>query len=336
VGIHRRRIQAVFLNENGSTVNETEVKEDVGSDWIASFWRRVGALFIDGLVLGFSGILLGTVFEQQFVQMGSWGRLFGFGIALVYFGFMNSRVFEGQTIGKTILKIRVVDGDEETIAVGRSFARYCVLGVPFFLNGARLPAELMTAPVSFLISLIVFGGGLAVIYLFVFNRESRQSLHDLASGTFVVDSHAPKQVPGAIWRPHLGVVAALALAAAVLPEIMSNRAAEEPIRGLIRAAEVLRAEPPVEHTIVSAGTVTMRTAEASRSQNYVGAQVFIGHDTVSDAVFARRLARILADNYADVAQADVVQIALVYGYDIGIASRWKTHRHSFEPPELAD
>jgi hypothetical protein len=44
---------------------------------IASFWRRVLAAIVDGLVLGAFGWLLGLFFSRQFMHMGGWARLVG-------------------------------------------------------------------------------------------------------------------------------------------------------------------------------------------------------------------------------------------------------------------
>ena len=83
--------------------------EDEVNTWITGFLRRIGAFFIDGLILGLFGFLLGLFLENYFVQIGGWGRLIGFSIALLYFGLLNSSLNKGQTIGKILLKINVVD-----------------------------------------------------------------------------------------------------------------------------------------------------------------------------------------------------------------------------------
>jgi uncharacterized RDD family membrane protein YckC len=76
---------------------------------ISGFWRRAGAFFIDAIILGIIGLLLGLFFSQQFVELGGWGRAIGFSIAAIYFVIFSSRTGGGQTIGKRALKIQVVD-----------------------------------------------------------------------------------------------------------------------------------------------------------------------------------------------------------------------------------
>ena len=72
--------------------------------WISGFWRRIGAFVIDSILLGLLGLLLGLFLEDFFVEIGGWGRFIGFVIAILYFGEMNSKVADGQTIGKKALK----------------------------------------------------------------------------------------------------------------------------------------------------------------------------------------------------------------------------------------
>jgi uncharacterized RDD family membrane protein YckC len=90
----------------------TEEKEP---KWISGFWRRIGAFFIDSFVLGLFGLSLGIFFETFFVEIGIWGRLIGFSIALMYFGVMNSAISNGQTLGKRVLKLRVVNSDNGSV-----------------------------------------------------------------------------------------------------------------------------------------------------------------------------------------------------------------------------
>ncbi len=110
-----------------SSYQGIRMAEELQQYWIANFWRRVGALFIDTLILGVVGFLLGLAFESTFVQIGGWGRFIGFVIALVYFGVMNSKLTDGQTIGKRLLNLRVVDSENKTISLVRSTLRYIVL-----------------------------------------------------------------------------------------------------------------------------------------------------------------------------------------------------------------
>ncbi len=43
--------------------------EGIQQNWIASFWRRIGALVVDSLLLGLVGFLLGLTFFLSFLPL---------------------------------------------------------------------------------------------------------------------------------------------------------------------------------------------------------------------------------------------------------------------------
>ena len=98
------------------------------------------------MLLGIIGIVAGLIFYDSFVRLGGWGRLIGLGVVLPYFGVLNSRIGAGQTLGKRLLKVRVVGVGGAPLPVPRSLLRTTVLAVPWFLNGAPFPADLLGAP----------------------------------------------------------------------------------------------------------------------------------------------------------------------------------------------
>lgn len=303
--------------------------------WISSFWRRISAFFVDTVIIGIIGFGLGLVLEKQFVELGGWGRFIGFFIALAYFGVLNSKLYGGQTFGKKILKLKVVNSDNQPIDVLRSFARYSVLGIPFFLNGAHFTNEALSSFWLYPLSLVVFGGGISIVYLYIFNRVTRQSLHDLVVGTFVVNANTEKQEIGAIWRPHLLVMGVLFVIAAIVPMYTTNLAQSEPFRELLSAQTALINNSSVSYATVSYGQSSFSSSnEGTKTTTYVSAQVFLKQNSVSDVKLARQLAEILTSNYPESLQKDVVQINLTYGYDIGITSLWRNHAHRFNPKDL--
>jgi hypothetical protein len=76
---------------------------------IAGFWRRLTAFVIDCLILSVPTLLLGLALFRWVAGLGPTGRLIGFVVALLYFGVLNSHFGGGQTLGKRLLGIRVID-----------------------------------------------------------------------------------------------------------------------------------------------------------------------------------------------------------------------------------
>ncbi len=312
------------------------MKEEVKQRWIANFWKRIGALFVDTLILGLVGFLLGLVLESTFVQISGWGRLIGFSIALTYFGLMNSKIFNGQTIGKRLLNLKVVDSNNQTIPLIKSVLRYIVLAAPFYLNGAQFSSEALLSYLLYPLSMIVFGGLFSIIYLYIFNRVTRQSLHDIAVGTLVVNANIEKQEVGKIWKPHLVMVVVFFVAAAIVPAFTGRLAQNEPFKDMLAVQSAISDEQGVTYATVATGTTTFSSVnEETKTATYVNAQAVLSSNKVSDVELARKLATIVVQNYPEAVNKDVLRITLKYGYDIGIWSQWSNHAHDFNPGEFA-
>lgn len=300
--------------------------------WIAPFWRRIGAIFLDTFILGLVGFLLGLFFKDEFVQLGGWGRLIGFAIALAYFGVMNSKLCNGQTIGKKLLDLQVVDRQNNTISLPKSLLRYLVLAVPFSLNGLHADTDQMPAFVSFLLVAVVFGGMLSVVYLHLFNRVTRQSLHDLIAGTLVVNAKVEMQALGKVWRVHLGVVVALFAISVLLPFFVDSFAQKAPYSEMAKAYEEIKAVPGIRNPTVTSGAASFSSsANGERTSTHVVVKAGLYADAISDIELARKLADIAVRNYPAALDKDVIRVVLYYGYDIGIWSQWSSYAHDFSP-----
>lgn len=303
---------------------------------IAGFWRRLLALFIDSILLGVLGACLGFVLYDYFASIGGWGRVIGFVIATAYFGVMNSRICGGQTIGKIAQKIKVSTSDGMPLSVGHSFCRATILCVPCFLNGAPFDMELIRSWFGMLLSLLIFGVGLSIVYMYVFNRRTRQSLHDLAVGSFVVRAGtepALVRVPP-LWRGHFAVLTVFMLLAAGAPLFTGQLAETEPFASLLPLQKALASEPGVRRASVHVGTSSVVSVQqGSLSRTNLSAQVLVESKDVNCEALANKLAQITLSSYAEAAKKDVVVVSITYGYDIGIASAWQSQNFAYSPSQ---
>ncbi len=305
--------------------------EEVKEQWICGFWARIGALLVDSLILGLIGYMAGLLLEDVFVQLGAWGRLVGFSVSMMYFGILNSSVGNGQTIGKKLLKIKVVDASNSAISLPRSFLRYSFLAVPFSLNGARLTSEAALSYLTYPIMFIIFGGLFSISYLYIFNRVTRQSLHDLAVGSFVVKAGSSEQKTLPVWKPHFMVVAIIFAVAAMLPIVNLELAGSETIKNLAKAQKAMNQNDEVKYAVIEEGTNTLFSGEEKKITTYVNAQAFLYDNEVQDTDTALELARTIIETYPEAANKDLIQVTLSYGYDIGLASKWTNQSHHFDP-----
>jgi uncharacterized RDD family membrane protein YckC len=152
---------------------------------IAGFWRRLFAWIIDIAIIGIFGQIIGWSFSGFWFQIGPYGRFVGLFVVMLYLGLMNSKIGHGQTVGKRIVKISVRNEDNSQISLLKSFLRITIIALPLIFNGWALPV--LQGPVMQGVGYIIVGGiGLALLYTMVFNRGSRQGLHDLICKTYVI------------------------------------------------------------------------------------------------------------------------------------------------------
>lgn len=165
---------STYIDENTADTPEPESTE-VRRLVLASRWKRLGASILDSLILavftvpamfltgGFSGISEGV--EPSFLHSLLMGLL-----GLVVFFALNFKFLgdDGQTIGKKVLGIKIVDTQgDKALWKPHLLARYAV----FFL-----PGQIPLAGQLFSI----------VNVLFIFGNDKR-CLHDYAAKTIVID-----------------------------------------------------------------------------------------------------------------------------------------------------
>lgn len=305
--------------------------------YLADIYSRLGALLVDVIILGCVGLLLGLIFESVFVKLGNWGQLVGVIIVLLYFGLGNSQRAGGQTLGKKLLKIRVVDKSGNPLSIVKASLRAIVLITPFAFNGQSVFGE---NPPEILISLliaIVFGGILALVYLFFFNRNTRQSLHDLAANSIVININADEQSIAPIWKGHFIIVALLFLITALVPTFTNDGIAMDNslFKELVTVQKALLSEPNISSVGVHQNTHTFTDNDgSSKVTESLSIELAMDKNNIRDEDFAKNVAKKAYSSYALANEVDVVYVSLSYGYNIGIASKSQYYRYEFEPSEL--
>ncbi len=168
-------------------------------------FRRFACMFVDGLVLGLAGIILGFLFLgpaffTAYAQQGTGGtvamgigltllQLANTGIAVAYYTLMHGRT--GQTLGKMAGKIKVVKADGTPITTQIAFARIFYLYAPTYVAAVLMPIAVLTqSPYLTVGANIVNGLGgmyiIASVIVALVDRDQQRSIHDRLAKTRVI------------------------------------------------------------------------------------------------------------------------------------------------------
>ena len=298
----------------------------------AGFWRRVAAFIVDGLIIGLVGYLLGRALFDMFARLGPWGPCVGFVVALGYF-VLQECGRGGQSLGKRLLRIRVVDAQGRALRPARGAVRFAVLAAPYFLLGAALPMGITTFAGGIPLALVPLGSLIALAYLLVFNQRTRQSLHDLAVGAFVVRATAGARLapgPARVWRGHLVIAGGLALLAGAMP-LFHPRLAQAGELG-----QRLAAQPELRSVNVFEAEPRVYSIEFSGVRRELLIQATIARPLGDYVPMSTRLAGIALATFPAAAHEGLISVRLAYGFDIGIASSWTANELALRPEQWAD
>jgi len=185
------------------------------------------------------------------------------GLSAAYFILAYASAGNGYSLGKRLLSIRVVNRDGEPLSLFASAVRWAILiGVGAPLSYVIVTLE-RSKPLGVAPAMAVAVPVLCVVvvdsWLFLFNRPTHQSLHDLAARSFVVRRTHDGTVPvPPFWRGHFAWMAACcAVVAAGFPapyrfsREMVPRSAE-----LLRARQRILATRKVSALMVGPGFTT--------------------------------------------------------------------------------
>jgi uncharacterized RDD family membrane protein YckC len=303
----------------------------------AGFWRRFGAFVVDAIVLGLAGQLLGLVLADALIRAGEWGRLIGFLIAGAYFVPLESGWGGGRSLGKRLLGLRVVNALGRPPGPVRAALRYAIFGVPYFLNGAPLPASMLFGPGVYLVSLLVFGIGGISLYLFIFDRRGRRTLHDRLTGTAVIHAAVPTPFTALpLWRWHRVAMGALVVLALAAPLAVRQLVQSGPLADVGRLYEAVRTQPGVRFAGVSDTTQVNYGVQGTTRTRAVVVTAVIDGNIFEPGALPEQLAARVFGSFPDAASADLIVIRLSHGFDIGIATRFEHNALTRTPEQWRD
>jgi uncharacterized RDD family membrane protein YckC len=185
---------------------------------LTPLWRRIAAFSLDVLLLDAVGEVVRAAFSDPLSYFGHHRRLIAWAVAIVYFGYLESRWGRGRSIGKRLLDLCVIRRDDTYLSPVGAGLRAALVTAPQIFNGAHYESAI----VGTVLGVAVFGLPMSMVYLLALSNNERQVLlHDLAFGTLVVrqedrDLQRPLPVEVPLWRGHLVVVSLVLLASLLI------------------------------------------------------------------------------------------------------------------------
>jgi uncharacterized RDD family membrane protein YckC len=295
---------------------------------VASFWRRLVAWGVDTLLLGIAGQVLGWTLSSVLFQIGPYGRLVGLCFILSYFGLMNSCVGNGQTVGKRLLRIAVRDSENKPIPVSRSLLRISILAIPATLNQWTLP--IFQIPIlQWLLTVVIFGFGAAILYTMVFNRRARQGLHDLVCGTYVVHlTGKPIETFPQTAKIHWVISGVLLVLAVVLATVGSFIGSSiimgTALAPVYKLYQILQTDSRFFTVSVNDDTHYSSQGPALHSLQVQVWYKGVPSDNERTKVM-NDIATTVLDNADNINQYDLLRISITSAYDLGIATGHLTY-----------
>jgi uncharacterized RDD family membrane protein YckC len=295
---------------------------------IAGFWRRLFAFVVDVIITIVPCMILGFTFYGLFSASPVYAHLTGLSLTILYFGILSSEAAGGQTVGQRLVKIQVVDRAGQLISVERSLLRSFILLAPIIVTGQLLPS--FTAyPLERAVDFIISGAEIAIYYLYVFNTRTRQSLHDVAMGTYVVDAESNGSVQGQhLWGGHWVMLAGIAVAVALLIVGLGNVIQGTSFSELNQIQQGVLASGKVQSV---AASVKKDWKLGGETQTYLVVTAVLRDKSSSPKKDAAEIADSVLRSDAGAANRDMITVILPEGFEIGFARFSRTHQFSHDP-----
>jgi uncharacterized RDD family membrane protein YckC len=298
---------------------------------LGSVWRRIAAAIVDVIFITIPCALIAALLFEPLTHLGSLGPLLGFLIALPYFTHFNSGRGGGQTPGKRGCNIRIVDANGNFLSVEKAALRYTIWLLPMTLGSIALPISRTPWIISFLISVISLGIGGSTLYLLFFNRHTRQTVHDLVVGSYVVNGvHEGPVHLQPIWKPHriiIGLFFVALIGAEVLlePKLMKSKT----FAHMFEDIKLIEAIPGVQN----AGIQEMRNLTNPGDRRSLIVNVVWTGDSANQEILADRIAGIVLENDPTTDNDKMLSIVIVRGYDLGFLHYQVSQSFAHSPAE---
>ncbi len=284
--------------------------------------KRLFAFIIDLIILALFGYLSSLLLEKFYLSVGQLGKVIGFILSGLYFTILESR-FNGQTIGKKIVNIKVIGINGNELTSFQYFLRYSIWGLCYFSNGLNFAGSRYETLLTSIGTIFLFGIGFVLLFLFVFNKKTKQSIHDIILGTYVInckyDNPIEKQQINKVLLP---VSIGIPIVAFILLFFINTNSVNTEISKLENYRATIVEMPEINNAGVSSGKTNFKSTNGnSNTSYYLQISTVLEDDYKSKSDIAIKVADLIISEYPEELSKDYISISVTYGYDIGI---WST------------
>jgi hypothetical protein len=203
--------------------------------------------------------------------------------------------------------------------------------MPIFLDGIMPPALMGGSAVGSVLEIAAFAVGGAIIYLYLFNRVTRQSFHDLIARTYVIDSATQGKVGvGPVWKGHLIVLAALLLVTLGVSKVVELRL--ERSRDFSVLFSIIE-KLTNSRMVYSASAIEMAAMGTDGTNHYLVVSARWKGRPGNLQRATKEIASMVLDQDPNILGQQVLVVNVTYGFNIGIASAWRGYTARGTPAE---
>jgi len=231
------------------------------------------------------------------------------------------------------MHLQVIDKNGTTISFGKSVVRYAVFAVPYYVNEILLPTSRTPWVVSALLSLLIFGVGGTTLYLMLFNRHTRQGIHDLAIGSYVADADksGPLQIEP-IWKIHWVILGSLLLVLSLGTEILGKKLAKSgSFPQLVEDVRLIERTEGVQ--VAGVQDLNWSNWGSGEKKTILVINVYWTGKSADEQAFADQVAKLIIEHDSKVKEHDLLRVIMIRGYDLGIAHAQVSHPYERTPAE---
>lgn len=318
----------------------------------ASFWKRALAFIVDEIIISIAALILSFLFRNFFLNLGENLWYIGFMVLMPYFVILNSSIGKGQTLGKKLLGIRIVNTKGQVVTIPRSFLRYFIIGLVIFNSGIAeslysLPGILQfTSTVFFVLTILLFFG---IVGLIIFNEDKR-GLHDYLADTIVINSKNSDDVKvpevrsfKEVFTNHKAaftIVIVLFIliiaAAAIIPQVLLKTSGGKiNFNAMMNLKNDLEKNFPISNVGVQSqweeyqdwGGSEKRSTRTLTISGYLKYPIYNDENT-KNKLYEEINQRVLS-TYPGIQDFNNIVVLFRTGYDLGIASFWTSDTKIF-------